>query len=163
MKTVLAKEIMRSPVVSVKHDTYLKDIIKILDEEEFSGLPVVDDDNKVVGIVSETDINKYTRQIIGQPLRDLCLLLEDDEYAACVGGQRGLDIIEFVATLKAQNLMSTSVITVTENTSIIDIVKLIIENNINRIPVIDEENRLKGIIARYDVLKILNVYFQEQL
>ena len=163
MKNLLAKEFMRSPVVSVTRDTYLKDIIKLLDDEGFSGLPVVDDDNKVIGIISETDIRKYTRQVIGQPLRDHDLLLEDETNTSYIGSQRGVDIIEFVATVTAQNLMTASVIAVTETTNIKDIVKLMVENKINRIPVIDEKNKLKGIIARHDVLKIINEYFQEQI
>lgn len=162
MKNVLAKEVMRSPVVSVAHDEYLKDIIKKLDEEEFSGLPVVDENNKVIGIVSESDINKYTRQIIGQPLRVYDVLLEDEKNTSYIGGQRGLDIIEFVATVTAQNLMTADVISVTENTRLQDIVELMVDNNINRIPVIDEEEVLKGIIARYDILAMLNEYFHEE-
>ncbi len=159
MKNVSAKEFMRSPVVSVTRDTYLRDIIKIIDEEGFSGLPVVDDDHKVIGIISETDIRKYTRQVIGQPLRDHDLLLEEEADASYVGSQRGVDIIEFVATVTAQNLMTASIIAVTEDTSIIDIVKLIVENKVNRIPVIDENGKLTGIIARHDVLKMLYEHF----
>ena len=163
MKNVLAKEVMRTPVASVTHDTYLKEIIKTIDESDFSGVPVVDDDNKVIGIISETDIRKYTRQVIGQPLRDHDLLLEDESNTSYVGSQRGVDIIEFIATVTAQNLMTATVIAVTESTTIKDIVKLIVENHINRVPVIDEENKLIGIIARHDVLNILNEYFQEQV
>lgn len=163
MKIVLAKDVMQTPVVSVTRDTYLKDIIKILDEEVFSGLPVVDAENKVVGIISETDICKYTKQVIGQPLRDHELFLEDETHTSHIGSPRGLDIIEFIATVTAENLMTTTVITVFENTSLKDVVCLMVNNNINRVPVLDAENNLTGIIARYDVLKMLNEYLKKQL
>ena len=162
MKNVLAKDVMRTPVVSVTHDTYLKDVIRILDEEEFSGLPVVDAENNVVGVISETDICKYTKQVIGQPLRDHDLLLEDETHTSHIGSPRGLDIIEFIATVAAQNLMTTTVITVFENTSLKEILRLMVNNNINRVPVLDADKKLTGIIARHDVLTMLKKYLEKQ-
>ncbi|NMB41704.1 MAG: CBS domain-containing protein [Firmicutes bacterium] len=65
MKNILAKKVMTSPVVSVNHDTSLKELVRILDDNIFSGLPVVNEEKRLVGIISQEDVMKYTQWIIG--------------------------------------------------------------------------------------------------
>ncbi len=153
---VLAKDVMTSPVISVKADTSLKRAAEILDENRFSGMPVTDKQNKVIGIISETDILRYTQQIIGQPLRDPHQVFTKGKEVLHVDiTHRGVEVIELVAATTVETLMTTNVIRVTENDPLYKVSRLMYDNTINRIPVTDENNILKGIITRADLIRAM--------
>ncbi len=153
---VLAKDVMTSPVISVKADTSLKRAAEILDENRFSGMPVTDKQNKVIGIISETDILRYTQQIIGQPLRDPHQVFTKGKEVLHVDiTHRGVEVIELVAATTVETLMTTEVIWVTENDPLYKVSRLMYDNTINRIPVTDDNNILKGIITRADLIRAM--------
>jgi CBS domain-containing protein len=116
---------------------------------------VVDEEEKIIGIISERDVLKYTRWVIGQPLRDPAKLLEEENEASYVSGQRGIDVIELIASATAETLMTKEVVTVEEETPILEVVRMMNRNKINRIPVVDDSGRLKGIVTRADILQMI--------
>ncbi len=153
---VLAKDIMNSPVITIEADTPLKKAAEILDENSFSGVPVVDDEGVVIGIVSETDILRYTQQIIGQPLRDPHRVFTKSKEVLHVDiTHRGIEVIELVASTTVETLMTKDVISASLDTPLYEIVRLMKENNINRVPVVDDKNMIQGIITREDVITAL--------
>lgn len=150
---MLAGEVMTTPAISVKPDTSLSDAIKILTDNSISGVPVVDDDDKVVGILSEADFVRYTQQIIGQPLHPPYeWMAPNQEVASVAVGQHGIEIVELVTKTTVEKLMSRDALTVKETTDIKEIVQLMAGNNINRVPVVDEAEKLVGIVTRADVI-----------
>lgn len=159
---ILAKEIMTEPVISIMADTPLKKAAEILDENSFSGVPVVDDNDNVVGILSDTDILRYTQQIIGQPLRDPHHVFTKSQEVLHVDiTHRGIEVIELVASTTVETLMTIDVILASEDTPVYEIVRLMKEHNINRIPIVDEEKKLKGIITRADIINALLINWEK--
>ncbi|MFU8795154.1 MAG: CBS domain-containing protein [Dethiobacteria bacterium] len=153
---ILAKDVMTVPVITVKADTPLKRAAEILDENFFSGMPVVNDAGKLVGIISETDILRYTQQIIGQPLRDPHRVFTKSQEVLHIDiTHRGVEVIELVAATTVETLMTTDVIYVHDDTPFLKTVRLMYEHNINRIPIVDNNGELKGIITRADVIRTL--------
>jgi len=153
---ILAKEVMITPVISIRADTPLKKAAEILDENSFSGVPVVDEDDQLIGIISETDILRYTQQIIGQPLRDPHRVFTKSQEVLYVDiTHRGIEVIELVASTTVKTLMTFGVISVTEETPLYEIVRLMQKHNINRIPVVNGNNKLQGIITRADIINTL--------
>ncbi len=153
---ILANEVMTTPVISVGADTSLKDLALLLTENPFSGLPVIDHEEKVVGIVSETDVLQYTRQFIAQPLRDpYKFLAENSEVVQTTVLQRGVEMFELITATTVGKIMTQELITVQETTPLYTIVELMSANNINRIPVINAEDKLTGIITRANIVDIL--------
>jgi CBS domain-containing protein len=122
MKALKAKEIMTKSVVSAKIYTSAIDIATELLNGRYSGIPITDDNGKVVGVVTEFDLIQY-----------LC---------------RGNELIH----LRAEDIIQQEPITTGVNTSLFDILKLMLDNHIMRVPVTDEE-RLVGIVSRCDILK----------
>ncbi len=153
MKDIMVKDIMTRPVFSVRNQESLKKVVKLLDQNNFSGLIVVDEEEKVTGVISERDVLKYTRWVVGHPVKDPYKLMDDEAEAAHVSGQRGLDVIEFVATATAETVMTVQVIKIEEDSPALDAVRLMNKHNINRVPVVDSSGKLKGIVTRADVLK----------
>ncbi|MFF9623667.1 CBS domain-containing protein [Streptomyces griseosporeus] len=120
-------EVMTGEVVQARRDTPFKELVRLLDEHRISGLPVVDDDDKVVGVVSGTDLVR--RQ-----------------------ARRGRYDASADATAGA--LMSTPAITVHPEQSVPQAARLMERHGIERLPVVDEEDRLIGIATRRDLLRV---------
>jgi CBS domain-containing protein len=122
MKDLKAKDIMTRPVVSARKNASARDIAMQVLSGLYSGMPVTDEDGKVIGVVTEFDL-------LGQ---------------VCEGRE--------LVKLTAGDVMTKNPITVDVDTSLNDLLKSMMENNIVRIPV-TEEGRLVGIIARCDILR----------
>lgn len=138
-----AKDVMTTSVLTVKPDATVQEIARRLIEHRISGVPVVDDDNRIVGIVSEGDLMR--RPETGTERHRswwLQLLAAPDEtvlgYIRTHGGH-------------AEDVMSTDVISVEEHTDIGKVAQILERHRIKRVPVI-QEGRLAGIVSRADLL-----------
>lgn len=145
-----AKDIMQTDVCYIKRDMFVKDIAKILFENKISGVPVVNDHGKVIGIVTEKD-----------------LLVKDKEprFPSYVGFLGSIIFLEGVkrydeelkklAASTAEEIMTKNVHTIKEQASIQDIATIMVEEGVNRVPVVDDEGKLVGIVSRGDMLKTI--------
>lgn len=148
MNDKIAKDIMTTDVIVANKNDSIADVAELLIKEKIGGLPVVDENNKVVGIISETDIMQK-ETTVGSPrvinfFQGLIFLddmkkLEDD--------------MKKIAAYKVEDLMSQEIVTVNENDTFDYIANIMIKESINRVPVVDKENHLMGIICRYDIIK----------
>jgi len=144
-------EIMDSTPVTVARDSSVEDVVAALREHQLPGLPVVDTDGQLVGIVTEAD-----------------LVLPDDDgdlhiphYVNLFGGTVFLESLSrfegrlrkaFAAT--AEDMMTSDPDTVGPDTSVRDAARMIHETGHNRLPVV-EDGRLVGVVTRLDVLGAL--------
>lgn len=149
-----AFEMMNTQVVKVHPEDSLEDVVKILLEHKISGVPVLDDDNKVVGMISGRDLLKHTEMLDKQDNSlDFSVLFRPRSYTAkSVPYEANTNL--FLIT-RVEEVMSTAVVSVKEHSSFHDVVILMKEHKINRIPVVDEEGRLKGLITRTDLINYL--------
>ncbi|MGQ9569574.1 MAG: CBS domain-containing protein [Thermodesulfovibrionales bacterium] len=123
MKHLKARDIMTRPVVSARRNASARDIAMQLLSGLYSGMPVTDENGKVIGVVTEFDL---LRQI-----------------------KDGKELVK----LTAEDVMAKDPVTVDAGYSLPDVLNIMLEKNIIRIPVTDE-GRLVGIIARCDILRI---------
>lgn len=150
MNNKTAKDIMTTDVIVAKKDDSIANVATLLIKEKIGGLPVVDENNKVVGIISETDIMKKETDIESPRVLNFfqgLIFLDDIKKLE--------DDMKKVAAYKVEDLMSRDIITVNENDSFDYVANVMIKKSINRVPVVDKENFLKGIICRYDIIKAM--------
>lgn len=148
-----AKKIMTSPVISVKMETSLAEVVKLMAQHHISGVPVVNDDNVVVGIISETDIVDYSSKThVVRLIGSSKWISPYTEVSDIAVFRKGFEIL---ARAKAQDVMSTKVSTVKEDASTEEIARLMKRRNINRIPVVDSNGKLIGVITRSNVVRYL--------
>jgi CBS domain-containing protein len=122
--------------------------VKLLLEKKISGVPVVNEENEVIGIVSETDLiypEKSVHLPAFIPILDSIIFIESFKKLE--------KEIKKMAAYKVKDVMNEDVITVREDVDIEEIVNIFVDKRINRAPVVDENNRLLGIITRTDILK----------
>lgn len=148
-----AFEMMNTQVVKVHPEDKLVDVVKILLEHKISGLPVIDDENKVLGMISGRDLLKYSETLDNSDNSlDISRLVRPHTYTAKSLPESNTNL--FLIT-RVEEVMSKTVISVKENASFHDVVILMKEHKINRIPVIDEDGHLKGLITRTDLLNYI--------
>jgi CBS domain-containing protein len=136
-----AREIMSTPVVTVRPEATLKEVAELMATHRVSGLPVVDRFGHLVGIVSESDF--LTRMEGGEIGPGLVGLL------ARVRGTR-----QSGRAQTAVELMTSRVITATSEATVGALTHLMNAYDINRIPIV-EEGRLIGIVTRADILRTM--------
>jgi CBS domain-containing protein len=141
-QSVKAHDIMTKEVVTVKPETPIKEAANIMAAQEVSGVPVIDKDSNVVGILSERD---FLSRMGGEGTKTFM-----DVVAQCLEG-KGCAALAIRAK-KVEDIMTSSVVTVNENTSSLEIAGLLKERGINRVPVIDQRGCLVGIISRENIV-----------
>lgn len=143
-RSMRAKDIMTRQVFSVKPDTPLKNVAELMGKRGISGLPVVDDNRRVTGIISERD---FLSKMGDSTTKNFMTLI-----ALCLQNKGCLAIA--IRAHKAEDIMTIPVISVGENTTALEIHTLFNGKKINRVPVVDQEGVLHGIVTRADMLSI---------
>jgi len=139
-------DLMTRDPLAVKPNTPLKEVARLLVEHGFSGVPVVDDDDMVVGVVSESDFMVKERGRDYVPSSALSWLLGESRQ---MRHER-----EIVEARTAGEAMSAPPVTIEGRiASIREAAITMAERNINRLPV-TENGRLVGIITRGDLLRV---------
>ena len=150
MKNKTAKDIMTSEVIVANQNDSIASVAKLLIKEKIGGLPVVNEENKVVGIISETDILKKEKYIEAPRVVNFLqglIFLDDVKNIE--------EDMKKIAAYKVEDLMSKDIIKVHEDDKFDDIANIMIKKSINRVPVVDSNNTLKGIICRYDIIRAM--------
>jgi len=148
---ILAKDIMTKEVVAVHPDTPLLEVAKVLAEHNFDGVPVVDNENHVVGIVTEYDlINKTsavhlpTLQVV---LRNLPQFKKEEAHFQ-----------EEILELKVTDIMNKEPLCLAPDVPYDEVIKIFREHHrVNPIPVVDKDKKILGVISRFDVLRPFHV------
>lgn len=143
-----AKDIMTANVITVNVNDDVDKMARLLLEHRISGLPVVDDNGKLVGVVSETDLVFQEK-----PIRAPFYVVLFDSPIYLENPNRFIHDIKRAVAQKVGDLMSTKPYTVGPDASIEDVATIITEKDVNRVPVVDNAGKLIGIITRQDIIK----------
>ncbi|MFI5670936.1 CBS domain-containing protein [Streptomyces sp. NPDC051704] len=136
---------MTRDVVLTRPDTPFEELARMLGTHRISGLPVVDEDDKVVGVVSRTDLAR----------RQGCLgRSESGRRRMAHTPRRPSDTHPGAGSpLAAGELMTSPAITVHPEQRVVDAARIMERRHVGRLPVVDEEDRLIGITTRRDLLR----------
>ena len=140
------KEIMTKDVKSLSGEETVKDALDIISRLEISGLPVIDKDRNLLGMFTEKDI---LRIILPGYLTQVGAFVYGDDPKNIKNKFLNLH------NLKVAEVMNKAVETVKEDTSLSEAARLMLTKNVRRMPVLDADKKVTGIISRYDVLAAL--------
>jgi CBS domain-containing protein len=136
------KDIMTNPVVAVRERATYKEIVDALAEYGVSAVPVLDADDRVVGVVSEADL---------MPKMEFA---GDDSGARLIERFRRRGARAKAAGDTAGELMSHPAVTTRPDASIVEVARLMEAQRVKRLPVVGNEGRLAGIVTRRDLLRV---------
>jgi CBS domain-containing protein len=135
-----AADAMTAPAVACRDEAFLEEVAEILADRDISGMPVLDEDERVVGVISERDL----ACALGGPMVRLALRRHNSRplhgVAELPRGAR-----------RAKSIMTTPAVTVRRDETLEEVARLMRVHQINRVPVVNE-GRLIGVVTRGDVL-----------
>lgn len=144
---MLAKEIMTKDVLIVREDTTIDEVCKLFVDKNISGVPVVNQYDKLVGVISEGDL-VYKQKPVKPPM---FINLFDGIFP--VDRREFQEDMKRIAAYKVGDLMSKPPIYAYEDTPLSDIATLIVERKVNRVPIVNEVQEVVGIITRHDLVR----------
>ena len=145
--TKTVADVMTTKPITVQKQTSLQDAIKLMANNRVSGLPVVDNQDKLIGVISETDLMWKETGVDAPPyimILDSVIYLQnparyDKEIHKVLGETVG-------------ELMTDKPISISSVSSVKEAAHLMHEKNIRRLPVVDKE-KIIGIITRGDIIR----------
>jgi CBS-domain-containing membrane protein len=138
------RDVMSREVHTVRGDTRLAEAVELLVDKAYRTLPVTDAENRIVGILTDGDLLNRADLLAPSVQRKLT----DAELRQHLSELRHKDV-------NVEQVMTTPVVTVSETASVADAVRRMAELDLKRLPVVDEEGHLVGIVSRVDVLRAL--------
>ncbi|BAZ81719.1 MAG: CBS domain-containing protein [Sphaerospermopsis sp.] len=148
LKTVA--EVMTHNPIMVNPQTPLKEAIQILAEKRISGLPVINDAGKLVGIISETDL---MWQETGVTPPAYIMFLDSVIYLQNPGAYER-DLHKALGQTVGE-VMSKNPLTITPDKSLKEAAKIIQEHKVHRLPVLDSTSKVIGILTRGDIIRAM--------
>jgi len=140
MKTAV-KEVMTTRVIWVKKDATFREMAVALRDHRVSAFPVIDEDGKVIGVVSEADM--LNKEALGDEPGLFGGILHRRDQAKARG-------------ITAGDLMTTAVVAVRPDDTVERAARLMYDRGVKRLPVTDAQGHLVGIISRADVLSVFD-------
>lgn len=132
---MFVRDRMSTPAVTITPDKVFREALKLMHGNRFRQLPVVDDGGELVGIIAERDL------MYPSPSRQ--------------GSPSVWELNRLLATAQVREAMTKKVITTTPDTPIEDVARLMAENKIGGLPVLDEHKHVIGVITETDIFKAL--------
>lgn len=140
------KEIMTKEVVSVKPEDSAIETLKLLFKMQISGLPVIDRQQKLVGMFTEKGV---LRHILPSYIEKVGKFIYEEDPKSTKK-----KILE-LNTIKVEQLMRKEVVTTSEDTALCEAARIMLTQKVRRVPVLDKLGKVVGIVARCDLLKAL--------
>lgn len=140
------RDVMTTRVVAVRKDAAFKDIAGLLTGHRVSAFPVLDDQAKVIGVVSESDL-----------LCKEALIAAMGGQAARLGHVAGSpyhDEFAKAAAVTAADLMTKPAVVITPDEPVTNAARVMYHGRVRRLPVVGEKGQLIGIVSRSDVLSV---------
>ncbi|WP_367325268.1 CBS domain-containing protein [Streptomyces sp. HUAS ZL42] len=133
-------DVMTLTVVAVGRDAPFKEIVRTMEQWKVSALPVLEGERRVIGVVSEADL------LPKEEFRDTDPSLYERR-------RRPSDVAK-AGAVTAEDLMSTPAITVHPDVPLAHAARIMAVRRVKRLPVVDDEGMLQGIVSRADLLKV---------
>jgi CBS domain-containing protein len=140
MRTVA--DVMTREVVTATGSTPFKELVRLLHEHRVSALPVVDEDGRPLGVVSEADLLLKEERVGARPPRSFL-----------ARWRRRAERAKAEASVAAE-LMTSPAVTIDRSATLPEAVRLMHERGVKRLAVVDEDGRLVGIVSRSDLLRV---------
>ncbi|RJP75186.1 MAG: CBS domain-containing protein [Desulfobacteraceae bacterium] len=144
-----AKDIMTKNVITVSPDMEIINAADLLFQHHINGVPVLDKDGKVIGILCQSDLIAQQKTI---PIPSLFTFL--DGYIPFTSLKKVEKTVQKIAATTVADAMTSDPVTVSPDTDIEEIATLMVDKNFHSLPVVEQGN-LVGIIGKEDILQTL--------
>ncbi len=145
---------MAKPAIVVSEDQTLEEAANLMLEKEIGGLPVVNGEGKLVGMITESDFSAKEHAI---PFSRIYAPQLFGEWMSKEGVEKAYAAARSITVKRA---MTTAVVTVNEDDTVAEAIRRMLENRVHRIPVVRDDVPV-GIISRHDLLKMVVKHLEQ--
>lgn len=149
-------DFMTEEVLKVYEDTPINQIARLMSENGISGIPVVDQDDHVLGVITELDLIVRNTRF---KMPNFVMILDSVIYFETP--KRFRERLKHTLGVTAQEIMSKPASTITTEATIEDLAELMVDRRMNPIPVV-KDDRLVGIISRSDIIRLMAQEFESE-
>ncbi|WP_256235455.1 CBS domain-containing protein [Bacillus sp. EB600] len=141
------KDFMIKDVISVHPDATIKEVMKTFVDKKIGGLPIVNDEGKLAGIITDGDILRAIRPIDRhiQDYFNLITYIQEQNMESRLSELADLAIIKIAKT--------RGIVTVSPEDEMKQVVVILAKHHFKKLPVIDKENKVVGVISRGDAIR----------
>ncbi len=142
-------DVMTRDVITVTPETSLRDLAEILSHKNINGVPVVDDEGDVIGVVSESDLVEHNK-----PLHIPTVFVILDSIIPLENPWRMQKEFKRITATRVADIYSSPPVCVDPDTDITEVARIMSEKHIHTLPVLDR-GKLVGVIGKGDVIRSL--------
>ncbi|MEQ9618322.1 MAG: CBS domain-containing protein [Deltaproteobacteria bacterium] len=142
------REIMTEPVIVINEDETLEEAAGLMLDKNIGGLPVVDGDGTLVGIITESDFAAKEHAI---PFSRIYAPRLFGKWMSKEGVEKAY---EAARRIKVKQIMTTAVVTVEEDDLLAEAINKMLDHHVHRVPVVRDGSPI-GMISRHDLLKLI--------
>jgi len=154
MRQAKARDVMQRTVITVGPEASLADLQRLFLEEGIGGAPVVDDEGRVVGVVTVSDILRAVEEERDTAVAEPRYFRETEEFSGPDWSHDVADFQDRLAELRVEDAMSRAVIAVAPDASAADVARRMRESRVHRVLVLDKDV-LVGIVSTFDLIELL--------
>ena len=144
-----ARQLMTKNVITVTGETPVRELAKILSDNNISGAPVLDDKAMVIGVVTESDLIDQNKKV---HIPTVVAIL--DSFIFLESPNKMEKELKKMAGITVEDIFAHEVISVQQDTPLDEVATLMAEKKIHTLPVIDGE-KLVGVIGKSDIIRAL--------
>ena len=142
-RRISVRDVMTKNVIKIRADADLNEVTNLLSGNRISGLPVVDEDNRVIGLITEADV------------LSMAGMRKDHGFKDIIRHILGEPLSRPKESRRLRDVMTSPAITTGPEADIREVALTLDEKRIKRLPVVDEQGRLIGVISRADIVRAI--------
>ncbi len=144
-------DIMTTEVVTVKRETPVNEVAQVMGARDISGVPVVDEANHVVGIITELDL------IVRNTRLEMPRFIEVMDWGRIPleRPRHAQERLRHMLGTQATDIMTEKVVTIHPDAPVEELAELMVKRRVNPVPVVDEAGKLIGIVSRADLVDMM--------
>ncbi|CRK80893.1 CBS domain-containing protein [Neobacillus massiliamazoniensis] len=149
------KDFMIKEVITVLPEASIKEVMKTFVEKKIGGVPIVDSGGKLLGIVTDGDILRAIKPV-DQHIQNYftySILIEEINLESRMSEMKNLSIIKIAKT--------RNIVTIHPEDELKKVVQLLSKHHFKKLPVVDDENRVVGVLSRGDVIRKIQMTILE--
>ena len=148
----LVRDIMRTDVVTIAPEATVHELVTLMGERDVSGMPVIDDSGHLVGIVTEGDL------VVEDADLHMPFAVQFLGDVVSFGGKKKFEerLRKMVGNLVSE-VMTSEVLTVHPDEPVTHAANIMVDKKVNRVPVVDDDDIMIGIVARADIIRMLGL------
>jgi CBS domain-containing protein len=159
MKTISEKataaDYMQRDVVTVSRNHTLRETLELMTENHVTGLPVMDKDDRCVGLITASDILNYEQESLDDAAEGETVDVFDSENEQWESVPVSAFGLERMGEVRVEEVMTSDLVSVTRETPLAEAARRLVDERVHRLLVMGKNDRLYGVLSAFDFAKVV--------